>query len=72
MVSSLLIKSPLVYKYIVSLTKQDCFTMNNKDFTIPKNMLLNWLYSAEMSHWMNWENGLKITQADSINLLKII
>ena len=47
MVSSLLIKSPLVYKYIVSLTKQDCFTMNNKDFTIPKNMLLNWLYSTE-------------------------
>ena len=72
MVSSLLIKSPLVYKYIVSLTKQDCFTMNNKDFTIPKNLLLNWLYSTEMSHWMNWENGLKITQADSINLLKII
>jgi hypothetical protein len=21
--------------------------MNNKDFTIPKNMLLNWLYSTE-------------------------
>jgi hypothetical protein len=47
MVSSLLIKAPLFYKYIVSLTKQDCFTMNNKDFTIPKNLLLNWLYSTE-------------------------
>jgi len=34
-------------RYIVSLTKQDCFTMNNKDFTIPKNLLLNWLYSTE-------------------------
>ena len=21
--------------------------MNNKDFTIPKNLLLNWLYSTE-------------------------
>ena len=21
--------------------------MNNKDFTIPKNLLLNWLYSSE-------------------------
>ena len=40
-------KSPLVYKYIVSLTKQDYSTMNNKDFTIPKNLLLNWLYSTE-------------------------
>ena len=47
MVSSLLIKSPLVYKYIVSLTKQDYSTMNNIDFTIPKNLLLNWLYSSD-------------------------
>ena len=41
-----LINSPLLSKYIVSLTKQNCFTMNNKDFTIPKNLLLNWLYSS--------------------------
>ena len=34
-------------RYIVSLTKQDYSTMNNKDFTIPKNLLLNWLYSTE-------------------------
>ena len=47
MVNSIPVKSPLLYKYIVSLTKQDCFTMNNKDFTIPKNLLLNWLYSTE-------------------------
>ena len=47
MVNSIPVKSPLVYKYIVSLIKQDCFTMNNKDSTIPKNLLLNWLYSTE-------------------------
>jgi len=52
-VSSLLIKSPFVYKYIVSLTKQDYFTMNNKDFTIPKNLLLNWLYSTERNVSLN-------------------
>ena len=53
MVSSLLIKAPLLYKYIVSLTKQDCFTMNNKDFTIPKNLLLNCLYSTERNVSLN-------------------
>lgn len=40
-------------RYIVSLTKQDYSTMNNKDFTIPKNLLLNWLYSTERNVSLN-------------------
>ena len=72
MVSSLLVKAPLLSRYIVSLIKQKCFTMNNKDFTIPKNMLLNWLYSSdryvpleELGKWIRINTGGKYQLVDT-------
>ena len=59
---------------MVPLIKQDCFTMNNKDFTIPKNLLLNWLYSSDrnvsldkLGKWLelNTNGKYKILDADT-------
>ena len=67
MVNSLLIKPP-----IVSLIKQYCFSMDNKDFTIPKNLLLNWLYSSdrhvpleELGKWIRINTGGRYQLVDT-------
>jgi hypothetical protein len=72
MVSSLLVKFPLLYKYIVSLIKQDCFAINNKDFTIPKNIILNWLYATDkhvslvkLGKWLELNTGGKYKLVDT-------
>jgi hypothetical protein len=52
MVSSLLVKSPLLYKYGFSLIKQDCFTMDNKDFyyTEKHTSAIAFISPIDMSH----------------------
>jgi len=46
--------------------------MNNKDFTIPKNLLLNWLYSSEknisldkLGKWLQQNTGGKYKLVDT-------
>jgi hypothetical protein len=46
--------------------------MNNKDFTIPKNLLLNWLYSSdrhvpleELGQWIKINTGGKYKLVDT-------